>query len=106
MEVDDVGEVSADCIFRFFHDEKNKEMIARLKSLGVNMEAERDRDDRFGSQWKNSCHTQVHCRHLEEKKRGTGWRNTAEKYQDPYRKRQIMSFMERRQVLSWKRLVI
>ena len=37
---DDVGEVSADCIFRFFHDEKNKEMIARLKSLGVNMEAE------------------------------------------------------------------
>ena len=29
MEVDDVGEVSADCIFRFFHDEKNKEMIAR-----------------------------------------------------------------------------
>ena len=40
MEVDDVGEVSADCIFRFFHDEKNKEMIARLKSLGVNMEAE------------------------------------------------------------------
>ena len=40
MEVDDVGEVSADCIFRFFHDEKNKDMIARLKSLGVNMEAE------------------------------------------------------------------
>ena len=40
MEVDDVGEVSADCIFRFFHDEKNKEMIARLKSLGVNMKAE------------------------------------------------------------------
>ena len=40
MEVDDVGEVSADCIFRFFHDEKNKEMIARLKSLGVNMEEE------------------------------------------------------------------
>ena len=40
MEVDDVGEVSADSIFRFFHDEKNKDMIARLKSLGVNMEAE------------------------------------------------------------------
>ena len=40
MEVDDVGEVSADCIFRFFHDEKNKDMISRLKSLGVNMEAE------------------------------------------------------------------
>ena len=40
MEVDDVGEVSADCIFRFFHDEKNKEMIAHLKSLGVNMKAE------------------------------------------------------------------
>ena len=40
MEVDDVGEVSADCIFRFFHDEKNKDMIARLKSFGVNMEAE------------------------------------------------------------------
>ena len=40
MEVDDIGEVSADCIFRFFHDEKNKEMIARLKDSGVNMEAE------------------------------------------------------------------
>ena len=40
MEVDDVGEVSADCIFRFFHDEKNKEMITRLKDSGVNMEAE------------------------------------------------------------------
>ena len=40
MEVDDVGEVSADCIFRFFHDEKNRAMINRLKSLGVNMEAE------------------------------------------------------------------
>ena len=41
MEVDDVGEVSADCIFRFFHDEKNKDMIARLKSLGVNMKTEK-----------------------------------------------------------------
>ena len=40
MEVEDVGEVSADCIFRFFHDEKNKEMITRLKDSGVNMEAE------------------------------------------------------------------
>lgn len=39
MEVDDVGEVSADCIFRFFHDEKIKN-DRPTKSLGVNMEAE------------------------------------------------------------------
>lgn len=94
MEVDDVGEVSADCIFRFFHDEKNKEMIARLKSLGVNMEAEETETIDSASVEKQLL-SQVHCRHLEEKKRRNWWRNTAEKYQDPYRKRQIMLLQER-----------
>ena len=38
MEV--LSESTNDTYYDTFHDEKNKEMIARLKSLGVNMEAE------------------------------------------------------------------
>ncbi len=38
QEVDDIGEVSADCIRSFFDREENKEQIERLKQAGVNME--------------------------------------------------------------------
>ncbi|MBO5372002.1 MAG: NAD-dependent DNA ligase LigA [Lachnospiraceae bacterium] len=38
QEVDDIGEVSAECIRRFFTDEKNQEQIKRLKDAGLNME--------------------------------------------------------------------
>lgn len=38
--VNDIGEVSAQCIRAFFENEKNQEMVERLKALGVNMEAE------------------------------------------------------------------
>lgn len=37
--VNDIGEVSAQCIRAFFENEKNQEMVERLKALGVNMEA-------------------------------------------------------------------
>jgi DNA ligase (NAD+) len=40
MEVNDIGEVSAECIRRFFQDEKNQEIIRRLRENGVNMAAE------------------------------------------------------------------
>ncbi len=36
--VNDIGEISAQCIRAFFEDEKNQEMVERLKTLGVNME--------------------------------------------------------------------
>ena len=38
LEIDDIGEVSADCILKYFASEKNQEIIARLKAAGVNME--------------------------------------------------------------------
>lgn len=38
--VNDIGEVSAECIRSFFAEEKNRRMLARLKEYGVNMTAE------------------------------------------------------------------
>ena len=40
QDVNDIGEVSAECIRRFFLNEENKNIIVRLKEAGVNMEAE------------------------------------------------------------------
>lgn len=40
MAVNDIGEISAECIRSFFAEEKNKEIIERLRTYGVNMEAE------------------------------------------------------------------
>ena len=37
MEVEDVGAVTAECIARYFADEKNRKIMARLKEYGVNM---------------------------------------------------------------------
>ncbi len=37
--VSDIGEISAECICNFFADEKNREVVARLRMYGVNMEA-------------------------------------------------------------------
>lgn len=37
VEVQDIGEVSANCIRSFFEDETNKQMLSRLKAEGVNM---------------------------------------------------------------------
>ena len=38
LEVNDIGEVSAECILKYFASEKNQKIIARLKEAGVNME--------------------------------------------------------------------
>ena len=40
QDVNDIGEVSAECIRRFFLDEENRRIIGRLKEAGVNMSAE------------------------------------------------------------------
>ncbi len=40
QDVNDIGEVSAECIRRFFLSEDNRQMISRLKEAGVNMRAE------------------------------------------------------------------
>jgi len=40
QDVNDIGEVSAECIRRFFLNEDNRQMITRLKEAGVNMRAE------------------------------------------------------------------
>ena len=40
QDVNDIGEVSAECIRRFFLDEENRRILARLKEAGVNMSAE------------------------------------------------------------------
>ena len=37
QDVTDIGEVSAECIRRFFLSEENRQIIARLKEAGVNM---------------------------------------------------------------------
>lgn len=37
--VNDVGEVSANCIIEFFDSEENRRMMERMKSYGVNMQA-------------------------------------------------------------------
>lgn len=52
QEVNDIGEVSADCIFRFFGDEKNKVLLQRLRDAGVNMAyiPEERADERFAGQ--------------------------------------------------------
>ena len=39
-EVNDIGEISAICIRNFFSDEKNTELMERLREYGVNMIAE------------------------------------------------------------------
>lgn len=51
-EVNDIGEISADCILRFFRDEKNKKLLLRLKEAGVNMTyiPEEGADERFVGQ--------------------------------------------------------
>lgn len=38
QEIEDIGEISADCIRRFFDRKENKELIERLKQAGVNMD--------------------------------------------------------------------
>ncbi|MGN0348060.1 MAG: NAD-dependent DNA ligase LigA [Roseburia sp.] len=38
--VNDIGEISAECIHSFFADERNRQMLKRLREYGVNMEAE------------------------------------------------------------------
>lgn len=40
QDVSDIGEVSAECIRRFFLSSENQEILARLKEAGVNMSAE------------------------------------------------------------------
>lgn len=40
QDVSDIGEVSAECIRRFFLNEENRAIISRLKDCGVNMETE------------------------------------------------------------------
>lgn len=49
QEVDDIGEVSADCIRCFFADEKNRQQVERLKQAGLNMECKENagEDQRF-----------------------------------------------------------
>lgn len=37
--VSDIGEISAECIRNFFADERNREIVARLRAYGVNMDA-------------------------------------------------------------------
>jgi DNA ligase (NAD+) len=49
LQVNDIGEISAGCILRFFEDERNQHMMGRLREFGVNMETveEAGKDDRF-----------------------------------------------------------
>ncbi len=40
VAVQDIGEISAEGIYNFFHDEGNKELLERLKALGLNFARE------------------------------------------------------------------
>ncbi|MBN2503865.1 MAG: NAD-dependent DNA ligase LigA [Bacilli bacterium] len=42
IAIDDIGEAIANSIIRYFKDEKNRQMIAQLKQLGVNTVAKRE----------------------------------------------------------------
>lgn len=46
--VNDIGEVSANCILEFFKDPKNQKMVGRMEQYGVNMESkEQPRGTKF-----------------------------------------------------------
>lgn len=49
LAVNDIGEISANCIMQFFADERNRDILNRLKKAGVNMSAiaEEGTDDKF-----------------------------------------------------------
>ena len=49
IEVSDIGEISALCVLKFFEDDKNREIVDRLKEYGVNMAIEDSshEDNRF-----------------------------------------------------------
>lgn len=49
VAVNDIGEISANCILQFFADERNDKILERLKAAGVNMTAlvEEGTDDKF-----------------------------------------------------------
>ena len=49
LAVNDIGEISANCIIQFFADERNRDILERLKAAGVNMSmiAEEGADDIF-----------------------------------------------------------
>lgn len=49
IEVNDIGDISATAIIKYFKDPENRKMIDKLKNYGVNMEIieEADSDDRF-----------------------------------------------------------
>ncbi|MCM1258026.1 MAG: NAD-dependent DNA ligase LigA [Roseburia sp.] len=49
QRVNDVGEVSAECIRKFFDNEENKKLLISLKESGLNMECleQQGEDDRF-----------------------------------------------------------
>ncbi|MCR5545240.1 MAG: NAD-dependent DNA ligase LigA [Lachnospiraceae bacterium] len=38
--VEDIGEITANCIFTYFHEPANREILQRLKEYGVNLEKE------------------------------------------------------------------
>lgn len=44
QNVSDIGEISAICVLKFFEDNKNREIIDRLKECGVNMTVENSGD--------------------------------------------------------------
>ncbi len=49
QKVNDVGEISAQCIYKFFREEDNEKLLHRLKESGVNMECKEQQgeDTRF-----------------------------------------------------------
>ena len=49
IEVNDIGDISATAIIKYFKNPENREMIKKLKNYGVNMEIieDKDSDDRF-----------------------------------------------------------
>lgn len=49
IEVDDTGEITARAIYEFFEQEQTKDLIEKLKTAGVNMEAfvDENEDNRF-----------------------------------------------------------
>lgn len=49
QEIADIGEISAQCIRRFFEDPDNRKLLERLKEAGVNMQTEQEEvtDQRF-----------------------------------------------------------
>lgn len=88
--------------FPFLFMTKNRAMINRLKSLGVNMEAEETRRS-IRQSAENSSYYRYFCRHWEEKEAAELVEKYGGKVSGSVSKRQIMLLREKVRAVNWQK---